>query len=138
MTRSLRRALAAAVVAAAAACGGDKTVGPVAGTLKVVLTRPGGAGPEGAILFSLSGPAAPASPAAGSGLAFWGQAFSGAVPVKVMLTGPLANGQTLLTFSVNDVSKAAQYTATIVQVAADTAPYPLVSTAAGYSLSVTK
>jgi hypothetical protein len=140
MSPIVRRALAVLVVGAAAACGGDKTTGPRAGTLKVLLVRPAGAGPEGAILFTLSGPTAPSTPVPGAGLAFWGPPFGGGNPVRVLLTGSLTNGQTLLTFSVNDVNQVAQYSANILQVAADTAPYPLTNSGGGlgYALTVKK
>jgi hypothetical protein len=139
-TRTVKRSLAALALAAAAACGGDKATGPKAGTLQVVLTRPNTAGPEGALLFTLSGPTAPASPVAGAGLTFWGQPFTGGNPVNVLVTGALANGQTVLTFSVDDVNKVAQYSAAITQVAADTAPYPVTNFAggSGYLLTVKK
>jgi hypothetical protein len=140
MNRRMRwMAFAAVVLATAAGCKKDNPTTPATpGTLKVVLTKP--AGVDGAILFTLGGPSAPTTPAAGTGLAFWGSPFSGGTPVKVVLTGTLANGQTILTFGVNDVSKANQYTATILQVAADTATYIMrnVGAGGGYSLSVTK
>lgn len=138
--RSMRRTLAALALGAAVACGGDKATGPKAGTLQVVLTRPNSAGPEGALLFSLTGPGAPANPVPGAGLTFWGQPFSGATPVNVLVTGTLANGQTVLTFSVDDVNKVAQYSAAITEIAADTAPYPITNFAggSGYVLTVKK
>lgn len=111
---------------------------PVAGTLKVVLTKPAGA--DGAIMFTLAGPSAPAQPSAGAGLVFWGVRFAAANPVKVLLTGTLANGQTILRFAVNDVNKASQYSATILQVAADDGTYAQrnVGVNGGYILQVTK
>jgi len=140
MSPRIMRTLAALALVAAAACGGDKTTGPKAGTLQVVLTRPSSAGPEGALLFTLSGPTAPANPVPGAGLTFWGQPFTGGNPLNVLITGTLSNGQTVLTFHVNDVNQVAQYSAAITQVAADTAPYPVTNFAggSGYVLTVKK
>ena len=135
-----RAALLTLILAGAVACLDSSE--PVAGTLKVVLTKPAGA--DGAIMFTLAGPppSAPGEPSAGAGLVFWGGGarFAAANPVKVLLTGTLANGQTILTFAVNDVNKASQYSATILQVAADNGTYAQrnVGVNSGYALQVTR
>ena len=142
MRRPRRRAALLALVLAGVAACLDGAESP-AGTLRVVLTKPPGA--DGAIMFTLAGPGgagAPATPGAGAGLVFWGAPFAGATapPVKVLLTGALANGQTILTFAVNDVTKASQYSATILQVAADDGTYAQrnVGAGSGYVLTVTR
>ena len=131
-----RAALLALILAGAGACLDSSE--PVAGLLKVVLTKPAGA--DGAIMFTLAGPSAPAEPSAAAELVFWGPPFAAANPVKVLLTGTLANGQTILTFAVNDVNKAGQYAATILQVAAGDGTYAQrnVGANSGYALKVTK
>lgn len=131
-----RAALLTLVLVGAVACLDSSE--PVAGTLQVVLTKPAGA--DGAIMFTLAGPDAPALAFAGAGLLFWGPPFAGANPVKVLLTGALANGQTILTFAVNDVNRASQYSATILQVAADDGTYAQrnVGVSSGYALTVTR
>ncbi len=139
MNRTRRRvAIVSLLLAGASACLDSSE--PVFGTLKVVLTKPAGA--DGAIMFALTGPSAPATPGAGAGLVLWGTRFGGggANAVKVLLTGPLANGQTIFTFAVNDVNKASQYSATILQVAADDGTYAQrnVSPLSGYALQVTR
>jgi len=137
MNRTMRRAaLVTLVLAGAIACLDSNE--PVAGTLRVVLTKPPGA--DGAILFALAGPSAPVTPGAGAGLVLWGAPFAGRTPVKVLLTGSLTNGQTILTFAVNDVNKASQYSASILQVAADDGTYAQrnVGPFSGYALQVTR
>jgi hypothetical protein len=128
-----RRALAAAALALALACGGDST-GPVAGTLKVSLTTPN-SGQDGAAIIVLSGPAVPVAVSAGTGLTLWGGPVTTAT-AKVVVTGSLVTG-TILTLQVDDVNKVSQYSATLQQIAASTAPFALRSIA-GYTLSVTK
>ena len=124
------------VIVGVAACL-DSSESP-AGTLRVVLSKPAGA--DGAILFTLAGPRAPATAKPGAGLVFWGAPFGAANPVKVLLTGALANGQTILTFNVNDVHRVDEYTATILQVAADGGTYAQRNAGAGsgYALTVTR
>jgi len=130
-----RGALLALVLAGVAACL-DGSESP-AGTLRVVLTKPAGA--DGAIMFTLAGPRAPATAVPGGGLVFWGSPFGGANLVKVLLTGALANGQTILTFNVNDVNRVDEYTATILQVAADGGTYAQRNVGAGgYAITVTR
>ena len=137
MNRPLRRAaLVTLVLAGAVACLDSSE--PVAGTLKVVLTKPAGA--DGAIMFTVAGPSAPVTPGAGAGLVLWGAPFAGRAAVKVLLTGALNTGQTILTFAVNDANKASQYSATILQVAADDGTFAQrnVGPFSGYALQVTK
>lgn len=128
-----RRLAAAVVLILIAACGGDGT-GPVAGSLKVSLTSPN-SGQDGAAIVVLTGPSAPSAVVAGSGLTLWGGPVT-ALPAKLIVTGTLTTG-TILTLQVDDIDKVSQYSATVQQVAASAAPFPLRSTA-GYTLSVTK
>jgi hypothetical protein len=91
--------------------------GPTAGVLQVSLTTPN-SGADGAILFTISGPAAltTASPAAGLRL-FSEPPFAAAN--RFVLTGTLVTG-TVLTIGVADVGQVRSYTATVEQVAAAT------------------
>jgi hypothetical protein len=129
--RRARAILFASVLAIAC---GDGT-GPVAGTLKVTLTTPN-SGLDGAAIILLSGPAAPTSVSAGSGLTLWGGPVTTAA-AKVIVTGTLSTG-TILTLRVDDVNKVGQYHATLQQVAAGSPPYVVRSPLTGYTLSVTK
>ena len=130
MIRLTRLLLVGAVLAAGAACLGPS--GPVAGVLKVNLTSPN-SGPDGAILLTVSSPAALTSATAGSGLRLFGQVGSGASNVFA-LTGTLNSG-TILTIGVADVNKVIQYGASIQGVAATN--FQLFSLA-GYSLTVVR
>jgi hypothetical protein len=112
------------LLGAALACEGN--AGP--GVLKVNLTTPNSGG-DGAILLTVSGPAAVVSAAPGAGLRLFAQPSA---PNHMALTGTLRTG-TILTIEVADVSKASTYTATIQEVA--TPSYQL-RTLTGYSLRV--
>lgn len=132
--RPRRWVLAAAAAAGLVlACRGD-SAGPVAGTLKVDLTTPN-SGQDGAAIVVLSGPAVPVAVSPGPGLAVWGTPVT-AMPAKVIVTGTLATG-TILSLQVEDVNKATQYTATLLQVAR---PFPsfALRSLTGYTLSVTR
>ncbi len=108
----------------------DDTTGPVAGTLTVRLTTPG-AGPDGAIMLTIAGPAAITSATAPSGLRVFHPGF-GATATSFAVTGTLAAGP-ILTVSVPDVNQVAQYAAAIQQVAGT--DYQL-RALAGYALTV--
>lgn len=124
----LRRPLAA-VALIALACGSDAT-GPRAGTLVVSLATPG-TGADGAVLFTLTGPAAVTSVTPAPGLRVFYDAL-GAATTRMIVTGPLTPGP-LLTIGVVDVGEASRYAAPIQQVAgADYALRPLT----GYRLTV--
>ena len=131
-----RRLLALGAVVAlvlAPACK-DGPSGPVAGTLNVKITMPqGSSGNDGAILFTVTGPAVPASAAAGAGFQAYSQSPL-ALTTKHVVTGTLTTGATILTFNVDDVRQ--RYTATIQQVAAS--GYQLRASLTGYTLSVTR
>ncbi len=100
------------------------------GTLKVRLTTPN-SGNDGAMLLTISGPAALTSATAGPGLQLFSQAPLGASP-HLVLTGTLVSG-TVLTIGVTDASTPSAYTATIQQVAA---PNYQLRGLTGYSLTV--
>ena len=132
MNHLTRLLLAGAVLATGAACSKEPS-GPVAGALKVNLTSPN-SGADGAMLLTISGPAALTSATAGAGLRLFGQVGSGTSNVFA-LTGTLSAG-TILTIGVADVNTVIQYGASIQGVAA-TANYQLRSLA-GYSLTVAR
>jgi hypothetical protein len=132
MSRRRLTLIAALALALAPACK-DGPSGPVAGTLKVKITMPqASSGNDGAILFTVTGPAVPASAAAGAGFQAYSQPL--AQTTKHVVTGTLVTGATILTFAVDDVRQS--YTATIQQVAASN--YALRTALTGYSLSVTR
>jgi len=129
MKRLARVVLLAGALAAATQCG--TTTGPVAGPLKVTFVTPN-AGADGAILLTVTGPAALTSVTAGAGLRLFAEPL--AATNHFALTGPLASG-TILTIGVADVNQVGSYTATIQDVAATNFQLrPL----AGYSLAVSK
>ena len=123
----MKRVVWAALAAGALAC--LDTGGPVAGVLKVNLTTPN-SGADGAVLLTVSGPAALTSAAPGSGLRLFSQPLG--TTNRFALTGRLATG-TILMIGVPDLSAAAGYTATIQQVAA---PSYQLRVLAGYSLAI--
>jgi hypothetical protein len=129
---ALRRTVVAAAVTLLIACGGNST-GPTAGTLTVSLTTPN-SGLDGAAILVLSGPAAPGSVTPAAGLTLWGGPVSTAT-TTIALTGTLSTG-TILTLQVEDTKLAAQYTATLQQVAVSTTPFTL-RQLSGYLLTVT-
>lgn len=130
MKRSTRWHLVV-VALLALACGGDAT-GPTPGTLVVSLATPG-ARTEGAVLFTLTGPAAVTSAAPVAGLRIFYESF-GATATRFIVTGPITAGP-MLTVGVADVGQASRYAAPIQQVAGtDYVLRPL----AGYRLSVNR
>jgi len=124
---AMRHLALAAALGLVAAC--DST-GP-GGLLKVELTTPN-SGADGAILLTVTGPAALRSAAAGSGLRLFAQPL--AATNHFALTGTLSVG-TILIIGVPDVGQASAYTATIQQVA--TPSYQL-RALAGYALTITQ
>lgn len=132
----MRRLALLAAAIAGALLGGctDQPTGPQAGTLSVKLTNPND-GLDGAILFSVRGPATPTgTPIVSTGDTLWGGPFTGTANTYVV-TGNIRSG-VLLNFTVPDVNVANQYTATITQVAASS-DYTLRSLT-GYSLLIAK
>jgi hypothetical protein len=129
MTRRSRW-LALAAIGVAVACSSQS---PEPGTLSVRLQDPNAA-LDGAILFTLTGPSVPTSPAGVAGDTLWGGPFSGTTN-KFVLTGTIQSG-VVLTFGVPDVNAANQYAATMNQVAAS-GDYSLRSLSS-YSLTVTR
>ena len=107
-------ALLATAIVFGLSCGGDPTMsGP--GTLKVRLTSPN-SGLDSAIVFTITGPAALTSAAAGAGLRLFQQPLGG-TSTKFALIGRLNTGTTILTIGVQDISALSQYTGTINGVA---------------------
>lgn len=112
---------------AAPSCG-DGT-GPVAGVLNVGLVTPNNE-PAGALVVTVTGPAALMSASPGTGLRLFSQGLS--ATARFALTGTLTNG-VILTIGVADVRRASQYVATIEQVAGEDLQ---LRSLAGYSLTV--
>ncbi len=130
MTRLGGRVLMAVALLSAGSCGSDGT-GPVAGLLTVSLVTPN-PNADGAILLSVTGPAALASATAPTGLRVFGQPL--ATTTRFAVTGTLTTGA-ILSIGVADVNQVAQYKATVQAVAA--ADFSLRSLS-GYSLTVAK
>jgi hypothetical protein len=121
--------LFAAMIAGALSCG-DGT-GSRAGMLEILLATPN-AGADGAILFTVTGPAAPAAASAPTGLRVFHDSLG--VVTTLAVTGTLPAG-IIARILVDDVGRAGEYTAVVQQVAA--ADYTL-RPLAGYSLTVVR
>jgi len=104
--------------------------GATPGTLQVKLTTPN-VGSDGAILFTVNGPATLRSASAAAGLRLFAEPL--ATVNHFAVTGPLASG-TVVTIEVSDVRQSRLYTATIQQVAATNTQ--LRPSLVGYSLTV--
>lgn len=126
----VRVVLLAMAVAGALSCGDDGT-GPRAGTLAVHLATPH-AGADGAILFTVASPTAPAAASAPAGLRIFYDSLGATTTFAV--TGTLPAG-IIAHIQVEDVSRAGEYSAAIQQVAA--ADYSL-RALTGYSLTVAR
>jgi hypothetical protein len=87
---------------------------------------------DGAVLFTVTGPAALTSVTATTGLRVFAQPLSTAT--RFAVTGALTSGA-IVTIGVADVGKAAQYRAIVEAVAA---PNFQLRSPAGYSLTVSK
>lgn len=123
-------AAALLVTVAGLSCGRDGA-GVQPGTLRVEVTIPAAnSGQDGAVLFTLTGPAAPTAVSPAAGLQIFYDALAPSAHYAV--TGTLTSGTTIATISVPDVRQ--PYTATIQQVAGAT--YALRGSLVGYSLSV--
>jgi hypothetical protein len=120
------------LVCAFPACEQQPTA-PQPGTLSVRLQNPND-GLDGAIMLTLSGPAAVSSVAAASGDTLWGGPYT-STSSRMVITGAVRSG-VILTFSVPDVNAATQYTATVNQ-AAGSSDYTLRSVTS-YTLTITK
>ncbi|HXV91095.1 MAG TPA: hypothetical protein VD707_06970 [Gemmatimonadales bacterium] len=129
MTRAPRMLLAA-VIAGALSCG-DEGTGSRAGMLEILLATPN-AGADGAILFTVVGPAAPAAASAPTGLRVFHDSLGTVTTFAV--TGTLPAG-TIARILVDDPGRAGEYTAVVQQVAA--ADYTL-RPLAGYTLTVAR
>jgi hypothetical protein len=129
MRRGRRLVLALALVGAVAC--GDSATGPSAGTLEIRLATPA-AGTDGAVLFTVIGPAAPLSASAPVGMRVFFDALG--ATTTFVVTGPLPAGA-IARIEVPDVRRAGEYAAAILQVAgSDYALRPL----SGYSLTVAR
>jgi len=107
------RYLVLLLLAATAACGDSHGPSkPVPGILRVVLTTPNP--DDGAVLLTLTAPAAPTVLTAAAGLRLF-QSGQPGTTTTVALTGPLQGG-TILMLQVPDTRKAKQYRATLQQV----------------------
>ena len=116
MRRSRRwLASAALLVATAGLSCGDGATGPVAGTLSVDFAATTG-GTHGAVMFTVSGPAAITSATAPAGLRVFFETF-GPTSTTFVVTGAVQAGS-ILSIGVPDVNQVGQYTAAIQQVAA--------------------
>jgi len=131
MKRLLGSAILLGVLLTGVSCGGDST-GSGPGTLKVRLTAPP-ANADSAIIITIIGPAAPTSVTAAVGLRLF-QSAAGPT-TRYALIGPLANGSTILTIGVTDVSAFSQYHGSVDGVAQ--ANYQL-RAVNGYALAVTR
>jgi hypothetical protein len=125
-------ALLAGVLLAGVSCGGDSPTQSGPGTLKVRLTAPA-ANADSAIVFTITGPATLTSAVPGNGLRLFPQPLG--TTTRFALTGALANGTTILTIGVADVSAVSQYSGTVDGVAQ--ANYQLRSLS-GYALAITR
>lgn len=133
MNRLLGVAMLAGTLFTALSCGDDDGMKSGPGTLRIVLTAPA-ANADSAILFTITGPAAPASATAGAGLRLF-QSSGGGASARYALIGPLANGATILTLDVQDVSAVAQYQGTVDGVAQ---PNYQLRALNGYALAITR
>jgi len=102
----------AAIVALGAACGGDGPTGPVAGPIELVLASPNS--DDGAVLLTVSG--GPMDSVAAVGYTTFSAPLSG-TSAKVVVVGSVVSG-TVARVWVPDRSKTAQYSVTLVEVAA--------------------
>ena len=132
MKRLGRWLLVALALGGAGSCGSDAGTGPpVPGVRTVSLTTPN-AGSDGAIQFRFTGPLAPTSITAASGLRVFSQPLT--IVTRLAVTGTLTNGA-VVTIGVADTRKLSQYVATIEAVAgSDFQLRPLT----GYSLTISQ
>jgi hypothetical protein len=132
MNRTLGIAIIAGALLTGVSCGGGDSMGSGPGPLKVRLTAPAANG-DSAIVFTITGPAAPTSATAAVGLRLF--QTSAGTTTHYALVGPLANGVTILTIGVTDVSAFSQYHGSVDGVAQ--ANYQL-RPLNGYALAVTR
>ena len=133
MNRALVLALALLVVHLACK-DDDPGAVKIPGTLRVNLTTPN-SGQDGAAVVVLSGPVAPRSVTAGSGLTLWGGPVT-TPQSSIALTGTLSTGQ-ILTLEIDDIEQASQYTAMLREVSKTDSTVALRSLT-GYALSVVR
>jgi hypothetical protein len=111
----IRGAALLSALVVAAGCGGSDggPTGPVAGSLRVVLTSPNT--DDGAVMFQVTGVVD--SVVAPAGLTLF-QSVPGPNVIRAIVTGDVASGSNLLTLYVADVGKASSITTQVLQVAA--------------------
>ena len=134
----MNRFFACALLLAFGVVGGCKDDEPAAvktpGTLSVNLATPN-SGQDGGAVVQISGPVAPRSVTAASGLTLWGGPVT-TPQSTIALTGVLSSG-TILMIEVEDVTLASQYSATLREVSNTDATVAL-RVLTGYSLSVVR
>ncbi len=111
-------------------CGGDKTTGPVAGDLTLILATPGTN--DGAILIRLTGPIESITPL--NGYLLESEPESGSM-VRFVVVGSIVAGP-IARIRVPDINAVSTYL-TLVEQVADRTTFALLSTP-GYSVSVSK
>lgn len=135
MKRLLGVVILASALLTGVSCGGDDggtNSGP--GVLLVKLTSPV-ANADSAIELTITGPAAPTSATAGTGLRLFQDPGAAGTTRHYALTGRLTNGATILTINVPDVGAFAQYSGTVDGVSQDN--YQL-RTLNAYALALTR
>jgi hypothetical protein len=105
-----------AALVAGAACGGNDSTGPKAGTATVSLVTPNA--DDGVVLLTLTGPGLANVQSASSSYKVYWRVVS-PTEVRAIVVGNLASGA-VLTASVDDVSKVGQYGGTVVEAASRT------------------
>lgn len=134
MKRVLGFAILAGALLTGLSCGGDGGTDSGPGVLHVKLTSPL-ANADSAIELTITGPAAPTSATAGTGLRLFEDPGRSGTTRHYALTGRLTNGATILTLNVPDVGAFAQYAGSVDGVSADN--YQL-RNLTGYALALTR
>ena len=134
MKRLLGFAILAGALLTGLSCGGDGGTDSGPGVLQVKLTSPP-ANADSAIELTITGPAAPTSATAGTGLRLFEDPGRSGTTRHYALTGRLTNGATILTLNVPDVGAFAQYAGSVDGVSQDN--YQL-RTLTGYALALTR
>jgi len=134
MKRVFGALILAGVLLTGLSCGGDGGTDSGPGVIKVKLTAPA-ANADSAILITITGPAAPTSATAGTGLRVFSDPGASGTTRRYALTGRIANGATILTINVPDVGAFTQYHGSVDGVSQDN--YQLRSLS-GYALALTR
>lgn len=134
MNRLLGLTILAGALLTGLSCGGDGPTDSGPGTLIVRLTSPA-ANADSAIIITITGPAAPTSATAGTGLRLFQDPAGSGATRRYALTGRLSNGATILTIGVTDVSAFAQYQGSVDGVSQDNYQLRPLN---GYALALTR